>query len=112
MKVVLENLTKVFPSRDKKSGQEVVAVNNFRQQMNGQIENIQFSTEGEVALINRGDKGAAIINFSLKEIPVELTTSLPDGEYVDEVYGKTFNSEGGILKGNVAPETTYILIKK
>ena len=29
MKVVLENLTKVFPSRDKKSGKEVVAVNNF-----------------------------------------------------------------------------------
>ena len=29
MKVVLENLTKIFPSRDKKSGQEVVAVNNF-----------------------------------------------------------------------------------
>ena len=29
MKVVLENLTKVFPSRDKKSGSEVVAVNNF-----------------------------------------------------------------------------------
>ena len=29
MKVVLENLTKVFPSRDKKSGGEVVAVNNF-----------------------------------------------------------------------------------
>ena len=29
MKVVLKNLTKVFPSRDKKSGSEVVAVNNF-----------------------------------------------------------------------------------
>ena len=29
MKVVLQNLTKVFPSRDKKSGKEVVAVNNF-----------------------------------------------------------------------------------
>ena len=29
MKVVLENLTKVFPSRDKKSGKEVIAVNNF-----------------------------------------------------------------------------------
>ncbi|MBE6923706.1 MAG: ABC transporter ATP-binding protein [Ruminococcaceae bacterium] len=29
MKVVLENLTKIFPSRDKKSGKEVVAVNNF-----------------------------------------------------------------------------------
>ena len=29
MKVTLENLTKIFPSRDKKSGSEVVAVNNF-----------------------------------------------------------------------------------
>ncbi len=29
MKIVLENLTKVFPSRNKKTGEEVVAVNNF-----------------------------------------------------------------------------------
>ena len=29
MKVTLKNLTKIFPSRDKKSGKEVVAVNNF-----------------------------------------------------------------------------------
>ena len=29
MKVVLQNLTKIFPSRDKKSGNEVVAVNDF-----------------------------------------------------------------------------------
>ena len=29
MKVVLQNLTKIFPSRDKKSGKEVVAVNDF-----------------------------------------------------------------------------------
>ena len=29
MKVVLQNLTKIFPSRNKKSGEEVVAVNDF-----------------------------------------------------------------------------------
>ena len=29
MKVVLQNLTKIFPSRDKKAGNEVVAVNDF-----------------------------------------------------------------------------------
>ncbi|MBE6616926.1 MAG: ABC transporter ATP-binding protein [Ruminococcaceae bacterium] len=29
MKVVLENLTKIFPSRNKKSGEEVIAVNDF-----------------------------------------------------------------------------------
>ena len=29
MKVVLENLTKIFPSRNKKSKEEVIAVNDF-----------------------------------------------------------------------------------
>ena len=29
MEVILQNLTKIFPSRNKKSGEEVVAVNNF-----------------------------------------------------------------------------------
>ena len=29
MKVTLEKLTKIFPSRDKKSGKEVIAVNNY-----------------------------------------------------------------------------------
>mgnify|MGYP002514394811 CR=1 FL=1 len=29
MKVILQNLTKIFPSRDKKSNSEVVAVNDF-----------------------------------------------------------------------------------
>jgi multiple sugar transport system ATP-binding protein len=29
MKVVLQNLTKIFPSRDKKSGKEVIAVNDL-----------------------------------------------------------------------------------
>ncbi|MBR2986960.1 MAG: ABC transporter ATP-binding protein, partial [Clostridia bacterium] len=29
MEVILQNLTKIFPSRNKKSGEEVVAVNDF-----------------------------------------------------------------------------------
>ena len=59
--------------------------------------------------ISRGDKGAAIINFSLNEKPFELTTTLPDGAYTDQVYGNAFSVENGILKGTVKPETTYIL---
>jgi alpha-amylase len=80
--------------------------------MKGQVETLQFLNEGQVAIVNRGDKGAAIINFSLNENPVESATSLPDGEYTDVVYGKTFKIENGILKGYVAPETTYIIISK
>ena len=29
MEITLQNLTKIFPSRDKKSGKEVIAVDNF-----------------------------------------------------------------------------------
>lgn len=87
---------------------EVVAVNNFRKDMKGQIEDLQFSQDAEVIVVNRGNKGAAVINLALEENIVELPTALPDGEYKDEVYGQTFKVENGILKGKVQPETTYV----
>lgn len=90
---------------------EVVAVNKFRQNMAGQVEDIRFSENGETALVSRGNKGAALINFSLNENPVALPTSLPDGEYTDVVYGTRFLVEGGLLKGNALAETTYIITK-
>ena len=77
--------------------------------MNGQVENVQISEDGEVIVVNRGDKGAAIINFALDTNTVELATNLPDGEYSDVVYGQTFVAENGILKGTAQPETTYII---
>ena len=88
---------------------EVVAVNKFRQSMEGQVEDIKFADDGEVAVVNRGEKGAAIINFALEENAVALPTSLPDGEYADVVYGNVFIVHGGVLNGTAAPETTYIL---
>ena len=90
---------------------EVVAVNKFRQQMEGQTENVQISEDGEVITVNRGDKGAAIINFSLEENLLEAKTSLPDGEYADKVYGTSFKVKNGMLKGTLAPETTYIVAR-
>ena len=91
---------------------EVVAVNKFRKEMAGQVENVQFSEDGEVIAVNRGDKGVALVNFALESNSVELTTSLADGEYTDQVYGNLFKVENGILSGTVAPETTYIIVKK
>ena len=88
---------------------EVVAVNKFRQSMEGQVEDVQISEDGEVIVVNRGDKGAAVINFALEENAVELATALPDGEYKDQVYGTAFVVENGLLKGTAQPETTYIL---
>ncbi len=88
---------------------EVVAVNKFRQEMEGQKEDIRISEDGEVIVVNRGDKGAAVVNFALEDNVVELPTALPDGEYSDAVYGQTFKVENGVLKGTAEPETTYII---
>ncbi len=91
---------------------EVVAVNKFRQQMDGQTEDIRISEDGEVVAVNRGDKGVAVINFAAESNAVELATKLPDGEYADTVYGQAFKVEDGILKGNAQPETTYIIVRR
>ena len=88
---------------------EVVAVNKFRKSMEGQVEDVQIAEDGEVIVVNRGDMGAAVINFALEANDVALATALPDGEYKDQVYGTTFVVADGILKGTAQPETTYIL---
>ncbi|MBQ3607622.1 MAG: alpha-amylase [Bacteroidales bacterium] len=88
---------------------EVVAVNKFRQAMKGQLEDIQVSEDGKVASVNRGNKGVAIVNFSLDQTPVELPTGLAEGTYADVVYGNTFTVENGVIKGTAQPETTYII---
>lgn len=88
---------------------EVVAVNKFRKAMKGQTEDIKISEDGEVVVVNRGDKGAAIVNFSLDANEVALETGLADGEYTDKVYGSVFKVVNGILTGMAQPETTYII---
>lgn len=91
---------------------EVVAVNNFRKAMAGQPEDIQSTPDGHVMLVNRGRKGAALINISKFANSVNLPTGLPDGEYRDVVYGKSFKVRKGRLHGIVAPERSYLLVKK
>lgn len=90
---------------------EVVAVNKFRANMQGQREDIEISPNGQVLLVNRGSKGAAIVNLGTLSNVVELPTTLPDGTYKDYVYGKEFKVKKGILKGYAAPERSYILYK-
>lgn len=90
---------------------EVVAVNKFRTAMEGQKEDVQISDNGEVLLVNRGKKGAAIINVSKSAAKINLPTSLPNGTYKDKVYGKEFKVKNGRLTGYAAPERSYILVK-
>lgn len=90
---------------------EVAAVNKFRRQMNGQKEDVQISDNCSVLLVNRGRKGAAVVNISTLSNQVDLPTTLPDGTYKDVVYGKEFKVKKGRLKGLAAPTRSYILTK-
>lgn len=91
---------------------EVVAVNKFRKAMDGQKEDVRVSDNGQVLLVNRGKKGAAIVNIGTYANFVNLPTGLPNGKYKDVVYGKEFIVKDGRLTGMLAPLKTYILQKK
>jgi alpha-amylase len=91
---------------------EVVAVNKFRTAMNGQKEDVQISDNGQVLLVNRGKKGAAMVNLSKSANFIDLPTGLPNGTYRDVVYNKEFKVKNGRIKGLLAPERSYILQKK
>lgn len=80
--------------------------------MNGQKEDIQLTDNGEVLVVNRGKKGAAVVNISGFANFIDLPTGLPNGSYRDVVYGKEFKVANGRLKGIAAPHRTYILYKK
>lgn len=91
---------------------EVAAVNRFRSAMKGQKEDLRKSPNGEVLVVNRGKKGAAVVNLSVSANHLDLPTGLPDGKYLDQVYGKEFKVKKGRLTGIVAPRRTYILTAK
>lgn len=90
---------------------EVKAVNKFRADMKGQKEDIQKCSDGQVLVVNRGKKGAAIINLGNLANKVDVATGLPNGTYKDKVYGFEFKVKNGRLTGAAAPHRTYILEK-
>ncbi|MDE6125996.1 MAG: alpha-amylase [Muribaculaceae bacterium] len=90
---------------------EVVAANKFRKAMAGEKEDLRMSDNGCVLLVNRGRKGAALVNISDHANFADLPTGLPDGTYRDNVYAKEFKVRKGRLTGALAPHRTYILQK-
>ena len=79
--------------------------------MAGEKENLTTGNDGEVLVVNRGKRGAAIINLSTLAHKIDVATTLPDGTYHDTVYGKEFKVKKGRLTGFTAPERTYLLQK-
>lgn len=90
---------------------EVVAVNKFRRAMHGQPETVSQTNNGAVAVVERGNAGIVLINLSDKPQEIDVTTTLPDGDYTDGVHGTSFKAASGHLTGSLAPYTSSILTK-
>ncbi len=88
---------------------EIIAANRFRRAMSGQPETVTVNDNGTVIEVGRGNKGAALINFSAETVETELPTLLPDGKYTDAVHGNTFVVSDGKLSGTLAPLSSYIV---
>jgi len=59
----------------------------------------------------RSGKGYFITNvFDNKEMPVEVTTTLPDGEYTDLIDGRKYQISNGVLKTTLAPMSAIALL--
>ena len=88
---------------------EVVAVNYFRDKMSGKPEQITVSDKGQIVQVGRGTAGASLVNLSDKKTKVKMATALPDGKYTDAVHNTTFTVKKGIITGELAPVSSYIL---
>ncbi len=87
----------------------VIAANNFRKAMKGEIEQVFTTDNGAVVEVARGNKGFVLVNFSTKESKYKLATTLPDGDYTDHVTGNMIKVKNGEIKGKLAPLATYII---
>jgi len=90
---------------------EVVAVNKFRRAMHGQPETISQANNGAVVAVERGNAGIVLINLTGTPQDIDITTTLPSGDYTDAVHGTSFKVADGHVTGHLAPYTSSILIK-
>ncbi|MDO5395390.1 MAG: alpha-amylase family glycosyl hydrolase [Bacteroidales bacterium] len=88
---------------------DVIAANNFRNAMYGLSEKISVTDDGRVAMIERGNKGLALVNFSDKDAKVKLPTYFSDGQYTDVSGNNKITVKKGVLTCRLAPMGTAIV---
>ena len=91
---------------------EVVAVNLFRNEMENENEYLRNLGSNKVLMIERGNRGAVIINVDDNDIIVEDNTNLIDGRYVNRTDDKSiFEVDRGVIKGIVPARSVVVIYK-
>lgn len=91
----------------------VSEVNKFRTAMIGESENLTNPSDNKsVLMIERGNKGATIVNSSTSALTLNGNESaLADGSYTDKVSGGTFTVANGTISGTVPARSVVVLYK-
>lgn len=88
---------------------EVAEVNKFRNAMVGEDKTVTDITKNTSVLIQRGNKGAVIVNVATTPEVINTDVKLADGEYTDQVTGDSFTVKGGKLKGTVGAGAVAVI---
>ena len=88
---------------------EVAEVNKFRNAMVGEGKNTVDVIRQTVTMVERGNKGAVLVNISDNEQNISVKTNVADGEYSDHVSGDTFTVQDGTLTGKIKAGATVVL---
>ena len=82
----------------------------FRDQVEGTAVTEKYRERGVYGFAREG-KGYFITNvFERKEMPIEVQTTLPDGDYVDLIDGGSYTITAGVLKTTLAPKSAIALL--
>lgn len=88
----------------------VAAVNKFHNAMVGESEYIRNPNGDEqVVMIERGIKGAVLVNLVNNDKNLNSETKLANGTYTDKISGKTFTVSNNRITGNIPSRSVVVL---
>lgn len=89
----------------------VTAVNRFRNAMAGEEEKLSnLDPDESVLFIERGSRGAVIVNGGRYSYTFSTPTALPDGKYINRADGETeYTVENGVLNGLIFADSVIVL---
>lgn len=90
---------------------EVAAVNKFRNAMVGESEYLRNPNgDSKVLMIERGTKGAVIINLNYNDYSLSSATNLADGRYTNQTdNNNVFTVSNGVINGTVPARSVAVL---
>ncbi len=97
---------------------EVSAVNHFRNALVGEpvrklnLKDNNGKSSNSLVMIQRGTKGAVVINMTNTDYNLNSTTTVADGTYTDEVSGSQFTVAGGRITGKVKAGAIAVIYNK